>query len=160
MIASIIVAASENDVIGKGGKLPWRLSADLAKFKKLTMGHPIIMGRKTFESIGRPLPGRRNIIITHNRDFFAEGCDITNSLDLALKIVSDQPEVFIIGGSSIYEQALPKADKIYLTRVKATIEGDKFFKFDDTQWKKTYSEVHPKDEKNQYTFEFQEWIRR
>jgi dihydrofolate reductase len=130
MVVSAVVAASQNGVIGRQGSLPWNLPGEMAYFKKITMGHPIIMGRKTHESIGRALPGRQNIIITHDGSYKAEGCTVVTSLDKALEAAAaaDIDEVFIIGGSSIYELAMPKLNKIYLTRILADIEGDKFFK--------------------------------
>ena len=123
---SLIVAASRNGVIGAGGKLPWHLPADLQRFKKLTMGHPILMGRKTFKSIGKPLPGRTNIVITRQEGFQACGAAVAHSLEEALQMCEKEAEVFVIGGAEIYKQALPLADKIYLTRVEQDFEGDTF----------------------------------
>lgn len=159
MTISIIVAASLNDVIGREGDLPWRLAADLAQFKRLTMGHPLIMGRKTYESIGRPLPGRKNIVITSDRNYKAGGIEIAGSLDKALSIAGRSKDIFIIGGESIFQDSLRFADKVYLTRVQAKVKGDKYFHFDPTGWKLVSSKKHPADEKNQYDFEFQEWHR-
>lgn len=154
MIKSIYVAISQNGVIGKEGDLPWRLPSDLARFKRVTMGHPIIMGRKTHESIGWPLPGRMNIVITRNKKYKAEGCVIVNSLEEALEKTGTNDEIFIIGGSTIYQQALALADKIYLTRVKANVDGDTFFRFDESKWQQTSSENHTANEKDQYDYEF------
>lgn len=159
MTISAVVAVSQNDVIGREGKLPWNLPSEMAYFKQLTMGRPVIMGRKTHESIGRSLPGRKNIVISRDNDYAAEGCEVVHSLDEALAAAADAHEVFIIGGSSIYNLAMPKLDKIYLTRVEATIEGDKFFRFDQKNWKKVNSEHHPTDEKNNYAFDLQVWER-
>ena len=156
-IISIIVAVSKNGVIGKEGDTPWYLPAEMAYFKEKTMGHPIIMGRKTHESIGRALPGRYNIVITRNKNFKAEGCDVVNSQEEALekaKSAEGGEEVFVIGGESIYKEALPLSDKIYLTKVSAEVEGDKFFKFDPTNWKQTFSEKHKADGSNKYDYEF------
>ena len=124
---SLIVAASENNVIGRAGGLPWRLRDDLRRFKELTMGKPMVMGRKTFESIGRALPGRRNIVVTRQAGYQAEGCDVVASVDDALSVAGDAPEIMVIGGAEIYRQLLPRADRIHLTRVHATIDGDATF---------------------------------
>lgn len=158
---SIIVAVAKNGVIGKTNALPWYLPAELTYFKQKTMGHPIIMGRKTHESIGRALPGRRNIVITKNADYQAsEGAEVVNALDEAIHKTKDSEEVFIIGGAEIYKLALPKADKLYLTKVNADTEGDKIFEFDEEEWKQTFSEKHQKDEKNKYDYEFTVWERK
>ena len=141
---SLIVAASRNGVIGAGNKLPWHLPADLKRFKQLTMGHPILMGRKTFESIGKPLPGRTNIVITRQEGFQACGATVAHSLEEALQICEGQEEVFVIGGAEIYKQALPLADRIYLTRVDADFEGDTFLPaLDPARWKETAREEFP-----------------
>ena len=121
MKLSIIVAASQNNVIGKDNQLIWRLSADLKRFKALTTGHHIIMGRKTFDSIGKPLPNRTSIIITRQADYKAEGCIVVNSLEEALEKVPADQEAFIIGGGTIYKEAIDKADKLYLTRVQKKV---------------------------------------
>ena len=160
MLKSIIVAASENDVIGKEGGLPWYLPAELARFKQITMSHPIIMGRVTHESIGRALPGRKNIVISRSKEFRAGECLVVPSLESAILASEPAKEVFIIGGSSVYEQSLPLVDKIYLTRVHTKIDGDKFFKFDQRDWKMVSSEKHQKNEKNPHDFEFQVWVRK
>ena len=124
---SIIVASSANNVIGAQGDLPWRLSDDLKRFKAVTMGKPIVMGRKTWESIGRALPGRQNIVITRRHDFAADGCDVVHSLDEAMSVAGDVGEIMVIGGSQVYEIFLPAAQRLYLTRVHADVEGDTFF---------------------------------
>lgn len=160
MMISFFVAVSENDVIGDSNTLPWHLPADLRRFKELTMGHPMIMGRKTHESIGRALPGRRNIVITTQSDFTAEGCDVVRSLDEALQLVKNEQEVFIIGGGSVYAQALPQANKIYLTKVHAITHGDVTFTFDTSQWREITREDHTADEKNQYDYSFITYIRK
>ncbi len=158
---SLIVAASTNNVIGAKGDLPWRLSADLKRFKALTMGKPIVMGRKTYESIGRPLPGRRNIVITRNSDFVADGCDVVSSIDAAVDAAGDADEIMIIGGSHIYEAFLPRADRIYLTRVQAEVEGDAYLpKFNDDDWRETAVEEHSADESNDYGVIFSIFERR
>ncbi|MEX2007050.1 MAG: dihydrofolate reductase [Candidatus Saccharimonadales bacterium] len=154
---SIIVATAENGVIGKSGGLPWYLPAELAYFKKTTMRHPIIMGRRTYESIGRALPGRTNIVITHDKTYEAEGCIVIDSLEKAIekaKKSEGSDEIFIIGGESVYKEALPLAGRLYLTKVKATIDGDKFFKYNPANWKQVISEKHSSNEKNSYEYDF------
>ena len=138
---SLIVAASRNGVIGAGGKLPWRLPADLQRFKQITMGHPILMGRKTFESIGKPLPGRTNIVITRQKSFQCSGTTVAHSLEEALRICEEETEVFVIGGAEIFRQALPLADRIYLTRIEKDFEGDTLlFDIDPAAWKEASRE--------------------
>lgn len=155
---SAIVAVAKNGVIGKEGGLPWYLPAELTHFKKVTMGHPIIMGRKTHESIGRTLPGRFNLVITSNKGYgAAEGSEVARSLQEAIEKAKKQDggnEVFIIGGAQIYKEALPLLDRIYLTRVDAEVEGDKYFKYDPEDWQQLSSENHGADDENQYNYEF------
>jgi len=153
-MVSIIVATARGGVIGKTGGIPWYLPADLAHFKKLTMGHPIIMGRLTHESIGRALPGRKNIIVSRNKAYRTEGCSTVPSLHEAIKAAGADEQIFIIGGESIYRQALPQTQRIYLTRINADIAGDKFFKFNRSQWRQVSSEEHQPDDKNSYAYEF------
>jgi len=164
MIVSIIVAASENNVIGKDNQLIWKLSSDLQYFKKTTTGHTILMGRKTFDSIGRALPNRTNIVISRNENYTAEGCIKAQSIDQALILVpANESEVFITGGGEIYKQALDKGlvEKIYLTKVKTIIDGDTFFpEINNSEWKLISEEEHTADEKNQFDFSFQVWIRK
>ena len=148
---SLIVAASTNNVIGAKGDLPWRLSSDLKRFNALTMGKPIVMGRLTYESIGRPLPGRQNIVVTRNPNFAAQGCDVVGSIDAALEVATDADEVMVIGGSQLYAEFLPRADRIYLTRVQAEVEGDAYLpEFSDDDWKETSVEAHSADESNDH----------
>jgi dihydrofolate reductase len=138
MIHSFVVAAARNGVIGQTNRMPWHLPSDLAFFKRLTMGHPVVMGRKTYESIGKPLPGRKNIVITRDPAFQAPGCVIVDSLDAAYRAAGDVDEVFVIGGAQVYEAAMPTVDRIYLTEVEAEIEGDTWFpRFDRSQWAET-----------------------
>lgn len=141
---SLIAAVAHDNVIGAGNALPWRLPEDLQRFKALTLGHPIIMGRKTFESIGRPLPGRRNIIITRNMEFTAPGCDTSPSVDAALALCAGTTdEVFIIGGAQIYAQALPLADRLQLTEIDADFPGDAHFPvIDPAHWQLLSRERH------------------
>lgn len=127
MIISLIAAMAENRVIGRDNAIPWHLSDDLIRFREITMGHPVIMGRKTFESIGKPLPGRKNIIITRNPDFQPEGCIVVHGLRDALTESAGSDEVFICGGGEIFGNALPLADRIYLTVIHEEYEGDTFF---------------------------------
>jgi len=152
-VISLIVAASTNNVIGADGDLPWRLSDDLKRFKAITMGKPIIMGRLTWESIGRPLPGRQNIVITRRPGYRAEGCDVVGSVDAAVEAAGAAAEIMVIGGGDIYRQLLPRASRIYLTRVDAEIDGDTFFpELDESEWEIVCSEAHAADERNAHAF--------
>jgi dihydrofolate reductase len=163
MALSIIVAAAENGVIGKDGKMPWRLPAESAYFKKTTLGHPVITGRKNFEAMGRPLPDRLNVVITRQAGFVVPaGAVVVHSLEKALELpaVKQSNEVFVIGGQQIYEQALPLADKLYLTAVHADIRGDTYFRYDPNEWNLVWSEEHPADKENKYSFTLQEFIRK
>lgn len=156
MTLSLIVAASQNGVIGAGGKLPWRLPADLARFKRLTMGHPILMGRKTFESIGKPLPGRTNIVISRQKDFKTPDVHLVTSLEQALSLCkSPAAELFVIGGADIYRQALPLARRIYLTRIHRNFEGDRFlFPIAPPLWNEVERQDFPPDAQNPYPYSF------
>jgi len=156
MIISLIVAAGDgNNAIGFKGKIPWHLPADFKRFKDLTLGHPIIMGQKTFESIGKPLPGRINIIVTNDADYRAEGCRITHSMDEAIAVAKDATEVFVIGGGQIYRLAFPVAQRIYLTKVHGSFEGDTFFpEVSGGGWRLVSSEPHLKDENNAFDYTF------
>ena len=163
MDISIIVAVAENGVIGKDNQLLWRLSEDLKLFKKRTSHHAVIMGRKTYDSIGKPLPNRLNIVISRSKDLKIEGCTVANSLQDAIEIAkneSDKDEVFIIGGEKIYNLAESLATKLYLTKVHATLEGDAFFNLKPYEdWTLVSSLSYHKDEKNEYDFEVLEMIR-
>lgn len=135
MKISLIVAMARNHAIGLNGQMPWHLPADLKHFRAITMGHPIIMGRKTFAAIGKPLPGRRNLVITHNPDFKAEGAEVFNQIDAALEQCADLEQVFVIGGATLYEAMLAHADYLYLTEIDQDFEGDTFFpEFDRNDW--------------------------
>lgn len=142
---SLIVAVSQNGVIGTGGKLPWHFPADLKRFKEITLSHPIIMGRKTFESIGKPLPGRTNLVITHRKNFACCGALTAGSLEEALKLCEKESEVFVIGGAQIFKHALPVADRIYLTLIHQDFEGDARFEWDRASWRETSREEFRSD---------------
>ncbi len=152
---SLIAAMASNRVIGINNTLPWHLPADFKHFKAVTMGKPILMGRKTYESIGRPLPGRKNIIITHNTSYSAQGCIVVNSIDEALAQTKDDAEVMVIGGASFYQQTLPIAQRIYLTIIHHEFEGDAHFvELDNRTWKEIDREDYEPDEKNSYPYSF------
>ena len=152
---SLVVAMARNRVIGRNNALPWRLSEDLKRFKATTLGKPILMGRKTFESIGKPLPGRRNIVLTRNPGWRAEGVDVVRSVEEALQLTRASPELAVIGGAEIYRLTIPHADRIYLTRVEADVDGDTLFpELDVAQWSQTQAGMHPADERNQYPATF------
>lgn len=153
---TIIAAIANNNALGKDNKLIWHLPADLKRFKKVTSGHCVIMGRKTFESLGKPLPNRTNIIITRNKNYNAEGCIVVNSLDEAIKVAKKQDNnPFILGGAEIYKQAITTADKLDLTFVHHTFEADAFFpEIDLNIWKQESREDFKADEKNNYNFSF------
>jgi dihydrofolate reductase len=165
MRISIIVAVAENGIIGRGGALPWRLSDDLRKFKQLTMGHTIIMGRRTWESIGRALPGRRTVVVSRNADFRTnvDGIETTTSLDKALEIAeaAGDEEAFIVGGAGLYRESLGRANRLYLTRVCASVEGDTSFPdVEWNNWQLVESEDHDANEKNEYAYRFETYDRR
>jgi len=155
MRLSIVVAMDDNRLIGSKNQLPWHLPADLAYFKKLTTGKPILMGRKTYDSIGRPLPNRRNIVITRNSNISIPGCEVVSSIDDALELTKDDLEVMVIGGASLCEQLLPKVNRLYITKIDGEFEGDVFFpKYDDFDWLEVSCESHPKDNSNAYSYKF------
>ncbi|WP_099362819.1 dihydrofolate reductase [Fredinandcohnia onubensis] len=153
---SLLVAMDRNQLIGKDNDLPWRLPADLAYFKRVTMGHPIIMGRKTFDSIGRPLPGRENIIVTRDTSYEAEGCKVIHSIEeiVSMNQQTDQ-ELFVIGGAEIFKEILPHSDRLYITEINEEFKGDTYFPtFDKSKWKVISEEQGIKDEKNPYDYTF------
>lgn len=157
MKVSAIVAAAKNLVIGHNNQIPWYLPADLKYFKKVTSGHHVIMGRKSFESIGRPLPNRTNLVITRDPFFVATGCTVVHSVEEALEIAeaNGEKEAFIIGGGEIYRRSWQYLDRIYLTEVDATPEGDVFFpKMDEKDWRQLNREAYPADEKNEFDYAF------
>jgi len=152
---SLIAAMAENRVIGVGNTLPWHLPADLKHFRQITTGHHVIMGRRNYESIGKPLPNRINIVVTRNRHFRAPGCVVAHSFEEALERARADPEIFIIGGAEIYRQAFNRADRLYLTLVHANIVGDTYFPpFDPDQWDEIKREQHEADDKNPYAYSF------
>jgi dihydrofolate reductase len=152
---AIIAALSRNRVIGKDNQLPWRLPADLKHFKAATLGKPVIMGRKTFDSIGKPLPGRANIVVTRDTQFRADGIAVAHSLDDALAQAHAAPEIMLIGGAQLYAQALPRAQRLYLTLIDADFDGDAHFPdYDPTEWRETAREDHAPDENNPYRYSF------
>jgi dihydrofolate reductase len=158
---SIIVAMAHDRVIGKNNGMPWHLPADLKHFKKITTGKPVIMGRKTFESIGKALPNRRNLVVSRNADYEAPGAEVVPSLDAALSEVADQAEVFVIGGAQLFEQALPLAQRMVLTLIDLTVDGDTFFpEWDPSQWHEVSRETREPDDQNPYRMEFIGLIRR
>ena len=157
---SIIVAVAQNGVIGGGNQLLWHISEDLQRFKRITSGHPVIMGRKTFESLGRPLPNRHNVVITRRKDYTPDGVTVVGSLDEALSLFPEEQEVFITGGGEIYRQAMPVADKLYLTIVCRDYEGDTHFPaIDQAVWKKVFSERHENGKNYPYPFEYIDYIK-
>ena len=158
---TLIAAAAENNALGKDNDLLWHLPEDFKRFKQITSGHYIIMGRKTFESFPKPLPNRTHIIITRQKEYLADGCLVVHSLEEALEISPQNEEVFIIGGAQIYKQALPFADKIDLTRVHIELDADAFFpEFNTSKWNLVFSEKHFKDEKHQFDYTFETYIKK
>jgi dihydrofolate reductase len=163
MRVSILVAVAENGVIGRGGKLPWHLSDDLKRFKQLTMGHTIVMGRKTWDEIGRALPGRRSVVISRQAGYHAEGAQVVAGLEEAIEIAkaAGDNEAFVIGGGEIYELAMTRVDRLYLTRVHAEVEGDACFpRFAESSWQLVESLPHAADAKNDHAFSFEIYQRR
>jgi len=158
---SIVVATGKNNAIGLDNQMPWHLPADLKYFKDLTTGHPVIMGRKTFESIGKALPNRRNIVISNNSSLEIEGCEVVSSLEKAIALCDPEKEIMIIGGASIYELAMPKAKRIYRTLVDVSPHADKFFpEIESDLWYQQLSLNRAADEKNAYDCSFEMWERK
>jgi dihydrofolate reductase len=155
MIISIIAAMGKNQVIGIKNKLPWNLPADMKHFIEMTKGKPVIMGMKTFESIGKPLPNRVNIVISHIPDYKVEGCIVVHSIEEALKAAEGHEEVMIAGGATIYKEFLPKTNKMYLTLIDHDFEGDAYFpKYNVEEWEEISYEEHERDKDNQYNYRF------
>ena len=158
---SIIAAVANDGVIGTGNLMPWHISEDLRRFKAITTGHPVVMGRKTFESLGRPLPNRTNVVISRNPDFKANGCVIVGSLEQAISIFPETENIFVIGGGEIYRQAMPVADRLYLTHVLADYQGDTHFpEVDARQWEEIGSEHYERGENFPHPFRFVDYRRR
>lgn len=155
-ILSMIVATADNRVIGKDNQMPWHMPADLQYFKKVTLKKPIIMGRKTFESIGRPLPGRRNIVISRDKNYQAEGIELVSSVEEALEAAQGVEEIMVIGGGKIYEHCLPKAQRLYITHIDLDVEGDTYFPDYEqhASWQLLSSEAHQADDSNAYPYRF------
>ena len=163
MVISFIVAASENNVIGKDGQLPWRLPTDMKYFKNMTWGMPVVMGRKSFEALGEPLKGRTNIVVTRNKKWKAEGVQTAQTIDQAIILArgTDAKEIFIIGGGEIFQAAMPSADRIYLTRVHENFQGDAFFpEMNPDEWVLVSNRDCAADEKNPFALSFQVWERK
>lgn len=157
----MVVAASDNDVIGRAGRLPWRLPEDMQRFRRLTWGKPLLMGRKTFEAIGQPLAGRRNVVISREPALEIPGSEVVSTIGEALELIADAPEVMVIGGGEIYRQLLPRTDRIEMTRVHVTIEGDTFFPaLDPRDWRVIDSEDHPVTDTRPTAFTFETLERR
>lgn len=161
MRISIIAAIASNGVIGAGDGLPWHCPADLKFFKRMTMGSYLLMGRKTFETVGKPLPGRKTVVITRQTDYAVEGVLVAFSLDEAIELASGQKEIFIAGGAEIYALALERADRMYLTRIHQAFEGDTYFpKFEEADWELTAKLDYPADEENPCSLSFLTYLRR
>ncbi len=162
MRISVIVAMSENRVIGRGGQLPWHLSADLRRFKRLTMGHHLLMGRRTFESIGRPLPGRVSVVLSSQPGLAIPAVVFSPSLEQALRVAEDDDELFVIGGGNVYRQMLPRADRLYVTQVHARVTGDVTFpQLPEDQWVlREQSPRYAADERNDYSYTFLQYTRK
>jgi len=161
IVLSLLVAADEGNVIGKANQLPWHLPNDLKYFKNLTWGLPIVMGRKTYESIGKPLPGRTNIVITRNKEYTAEGIVVVHTIEQALNVAQQKGarEIFVIGGAEIFNSVFDKAHRIYLTRIHHRFDGDVFFPELNRDWQLVKKQAQEKDEKNAYAHTFQVWER-
>lgn len=152
---NLVAAMANNRVIGRDNQMPWHLPADLQHFKSVTMNHPILMGRKTFESIGRPLPGRRNLVISRNPDLQLVGAEVFDSLDAAMTACSDADQLMIIGGANLYAQTLPLADRLYLTFIDLDTNGDAHFpEWQDEDWQEVNTESHQPDDKNPHHYQF------
>lgn len=152
---NLIAALARNRVIGNRQQIPWRIPGEQAYFKKVTLGHPIVMGRKTWESIGRPLPGRRNIVVTRSPNYVAADADVVDSLDAALALVPNSADVFVIGGGELFAQALPSADRLFLTEIDADFEGDAFFpQFDRAGWRETSRKTHAAENDRPFGYSF------
>ncbi len=158
---SVIVAVAQNGVIGGGNTLLWHISEDLRRFKSITMGHPVIMGRRTFESVGRPLPGRTNVVVSRRENYTPEGVTVVRSLEEAFALFPQEEEIFVTGGGQIYAQAMPLADKLYLTTVEKDYDGDtRFPDWNRDEWRQVSCERHDCGKNYPYPFEFTDWVRK
>jgi dihydrofolate reductase len=161
VIVSLIVAAADNGVIGRDNALPWHLPEDLKRFKRLTLGKPIVMGRKTFESIGKPLPGRQNIVVTRDANYRRDGVTVVHSADAALAAAGAAPEIMVIGGADLFRMFLPRAQRVHLTRVHGDVAGDiHWAPLDAARWQRTAAEEHPADERHSHAMTFEMWEKR
>jgi len=157
-VLSLIAALAENRVIGRAGQLPWRLSADLVRFRKLTMGHHVIMGRKTYQSLPSDLPGRKLVVLSRDAGFAPQDCQVATCLADAIGIAKDDHELFVIGGESVFAEAIPLATRLYLTQVHASVDGDTFFpEFDWSRWTLVEDSPMAADEKNEFSYSFRRY---
>ena len=160
-MVTLIVAVADTGVIGRDNTLPWHLPEDLKRFKRLTMGKPIVMGRKTFESIGKPLPGRQNIVVTRDANYYRDGITVVHDAEAALRAAGPVPEVMVIGGAELFRALLPRAGRLHLTRVHGNIEGDVMWPaLDDREWAVVERESHSADERHAYPMTFEVWEKR
>lgn len=160
VIISLIAVMAKDRVIGLDNRMPWHLPADLRHFKALTLGKPVVMGRQTYLSLGKPLPGRRNIVLTHDVHFMAAGCDIAHDWQQALALCSECEEMMVIGGQAVYQQTLPLATRMYLTEIDLSVQGDRFFpQWDEDEWQLLASESFVADDKNPYNYRFLDYRR-
>jgi dihydrofolate reductase len=158
---TLVVAVADSGVIGRDNALPWHLPEDLKRFKRLTLGKPIVMGRKTFESIGKPLPGRQNIVVTRDANYQREGVTVAHDVDAALRAAGDAPEIMVIGGAELFRLCLPRASRVHLTRVHGDIAGDVLWPgLDNREWQVIESERHDADERHAYAMTFELWEKR
>jgi dihydrofolate reductase len=158
---TLIVAVADSGVIGRDNTLPWHLPEDLKRFKRLTMGKPIVMGRRTFESIGKPLPGRENIVVTRDANYLREGVIVVHDVDGALRAAGSAPEIMVIGGAELFRALLPRAGRIHLTRVHGNIEGDVVWpSLDERDWRVVEREARSADERHAYDMTFEVWEKR
>jgi dihydrofolate reductase len=158
---TLIVARARNGVIGNGSAIPWKIPGEQAYFKRVTMGHPIIMGRKTWESIGRPLPGRRSIVVSRDRAYVAAGAEVAASLAAALAAAGPVPEIFVIGGGELYRLSLPTADRLLITEIDRDFDGDTYFPApDSSQWRESARDHHPPTDDRPFAVDYVEYLRR
>ncbi|HZA94519.1 MAG TPA: dihydrofolate reductase [Burkholderiaceae bacterium] len=154
-VITLIAARARNGVIGRNNQMPWKIAGEQAYFKRMTMGSPIVMGRKTWESLGRPLPGRHNIVVTRNPAYTATGADVVGNLDDALRLAGNSEQVFVIGGAQLYAAAMPRANRILLTEIDADFDGDTFMPaLDRNKWRETSREVHPPTPEQPFSYSY------